>query len=267
MLHRRRNESNARRWSVDIYLNIEKQWYHRINYSVRFAVIIRSRDLAISFNMGKPKGEAKGGCLPRARPHQKGRLTRRRISRRWEEWKINNRNRPYRLSRCNATLTPLHICAHRASRSTARLLSVRLAACRSRVSLARMGARARGRTRDCTSCREGARRGQLADSASAVRVCRHWRSTAIIDSVVSDWVPCDCGFLRKTPSRFQHYAPSCTLPRIRKASRNRSPEGAGEAGEGKGGRIRQIGNANGRTYGCHGCRKDDDENVQQEKGR
>jgi len=95
--------------------------------------------------MGKPKSEAKGGCLPRARSHQKGRLTRRRISRRWEEWKINNRNRPYRLSRCNATLTPLHIRAHRASRSTARLLSVRLAACRSRVSLARMGARAHKR--------------------------------------------------------------------------------------------------------------------------
>ena len=34
-----------------------------------------------------------------------GELGRARISRRWEEWKINNRNRPYRLSRAAMAAT------------------------------------------------------------------------------------------------------------------------------------------------------------------
>jgi len=36
---------------------------------------------------------------------QGGELGRARISRRWEEWKINNRNRPYRLSRAAMAAT------------------------------------------------------------------------------------------------------------------------------------------------------------------
>jgi len=41
----------------------------------------------------------------------RGRPGRTRVSRRWEEWKINNRNRPYRLSRARgngALLLPFH---------------------------------------------------------------------------------------------------------------------------------------------------------------
>lgn len=120
-----------------------------------------------------------------------------RFSRRWEEWKINNRNRPYRLL-CARGNDAIRQSTGALSRTRPRLIvfSLLLTASTLCASSSLLYATQLSPTTSSTVP-------YRVDSA-ATRF-RHWRSTAIIDSVVSDrvspWREC-CDFSRKTPSHF-----------------------------------------------------------------
>lgn len=132
---------------------------------------------------------------------RRGRRTqeRARFSRRWEEWKINNRNRPYRLL-CvrQRRYSPRRARPHGRVLVSFLVFSLPLVANSPHVLLAPV--------RSYRLLPLGA---QCCRTASAAVRFRHWRSTAIIDSVVSDRV-LRVRLLTENSVTFRRYTPSCT---------------------------------------------------------